>query len=166
VQDTEILLALAGIAGVFVGFGALISATSGLPGELWTIRSVVEQGIIVIAAALVPVVIERYDVAARDLWVMASVAILALEWAAILMAHVRQEDMAFRVFRTRAGRAMLAFVVLFLEVPAQVALFMVVLGFVTGQEAALYVTAVVLWLFQPAVLLVSLVFRHRETAAA
>ena len=63
------LLALAGIAGVFVGFGALIGFTgSGVNEgpEVTYVRGVVTVGIMVTLTALVPVVISRYGFTATS----------------------------------------------------------------------------------------------------
>jgi hypothetical protein len=55
---------------------------------------------------------------------------------------------------------------LFLEVPAQIALILVVLGLFPDVEPALYLTAVVLLLFEAAVILVMLVYRQGRPATA
>jgi hypothetical protein len=72
-QDTDLFLSLVGIAGVFVGFGALISVRSGGPrevDEVSTIRWVVSLGIWVVIAALAPVIVSRYDIAGQELWLV------------------------------------------------------------------------------------------------
>ena len=59
-QDVNLLIAIAGIAGTFVGFGALISVTRRTEIEfslLAHLRAVVSIGLVVIVAALVPVVL-------------------------------------------------------------------------------------------------------------
>ena len=56
IEDTELFLSLAEIAGVFVGFGALISITrKGGAAELVHLRGVVVGALLVVAAALIPV---------------------------------------------------------------------------------------------------------------
>ena len=65
-QDADLFLSLAGIAGVFVGFGALMSVRSGGPreaDEVSSIRRVVSLGIWVVIVALAPVIVDRYDIA-------------------------------------------------------------------------------------------------------
>ena len=73
--------------------------------------------------------------------------------------------MAFQVLRTRAQRVVLGVTFLVLEIPSQVALLLVILGPVPDLEPALYLTTVVLWLFQAAVLLVMLVYSRGHGAA-
>ena len=61
--DSGLFIAIAEIAGVFVGFGALISLTRkdaiDFP-QLGRLRGVVSVGLVVIVAALIPVGISRY----------------------------------------------------------------------------------------------------------
>jgi hypothetical protein len=165
-QDADLLVALAGIAGVFVGFGALISARDADASELWLIRNVVNGGLMVVAAALVPVVIARYDLVGHELWRLCSLIVLALDWAVIILLHTRREHMAMQAIQTRAARAALSSTMLFLEVPAQIALILVVLGMFPDVEPALYLTAVVLLLFEAAVILVMLVYTQGRPATA
>jgi hypothetical protein len=162
--DTDLLVALAGIAGVFVGFGALISGTSG-PNDLWLVRSIVTQGLMVIAAALVPVLIASYGVAGHQLWVVCALAVLALDWAVIVFMHSRREYMAFQVLQGRGTRAAIGSAMLLLEVPFQGALILIVLGLFPDVDQALYLTAVIVALFQAAVLLVILVYARGRPAA-
>ena len=61
-QDTELFLSLAEIAGVFVGFGALIASGAGgasEPQEVAPMRLVVGFGMLTIIAALAPVTLGR-----------------------------------------------------------------------------------------------------------
>jgi hypothetical protein len=78
-QDTELFLSLAEIAGVFVGFGALIAVRSGGPTEAQEIsymRAVVVMGMVTIVAALAPVVLDRYGVAGHQAWALSAVVAL------------------------------------------------------------------------------------------
>jgi hypothetical protein len=149
---------------VFVGFGALIGATAGRT-EQWLVRNVVNQALMVIAVALVPVVLGRYGLADHALWLVASALALGVDWAYIILTHSRREHMAFQALRTRAQRVVLGVTFVLLEVPSQVALVLVILGPVPDLEPALYLTTVVLWLFQAAVLLVMLVYARGHGSA-
>ena len=64
-QDTELFLSLAEIAGVFVGFGALIAVRGGGASDAWGVAGIgmiVWGGIQVVALALAPVAIGRFEV--------------------------------------------------------------------------------------------------------
>jgi Fe2+ transport system protein B len=74
--------------------------------------------------------------------------------------------MAMRVLQTRATRMALLIMLLLFEVPAQLALILVVLGLFPDLEPALYLTAVVLLLFQGAGLLVMLVYSQGRAQTA
>ena len=80
-QDTELFLSLAEIAGVFVGFGALIAVRSGgtmEASEVNGIRWVVTIAIWVVIAALAPIIISSYDLTGHELWLVCSLLALAL----------------------------------------------------------------------------------------
>jgi hypothetical protein len=175
-QDTDLLVQLAGIAGVFVGFGALISVRSGGPteaDEVSSMRWVVSLGIWVIIAALAPVIVSRYDSAGHDLWLVCS--LLALVLFAIMVA------VNGRAPETRAGRAaalsgtrramammaVQAVPLVWLPMASIVlALALVALDLFPDQEPALYLTAVAVGLFGAALTLLGLVFLQPYPAAA
>ena len=74
-QDADLFLSLAGIAGVFVGFGALIGTRSGGPSdvdEVAYMRTVVAMGLLTVVAALAPVTIGRYDLTDHQVWAFSS----------------------------------------------------------------------------------------------
>ena len=76
-------LSLAEIAGIFVGFGALIALRSGAtadPAEVTFVGMVVWMGVQVVAGALAPVAISRFGVTDHALWVACSVIVLVLFW--------------------------------------------------------------------------------------
>ncbi|MEJ2265933.1 MAG: hypothetical protein P8X95_21005, partial [Anaerolineales bacterium] len=61
--EIDLFIAMAEIAGVFVGFGALISVTQHSEieaGQLGQIRAVVTIGLVVMVAALIPIGLDRY----------------------------------------------------------------------------------------------------------
>ena len=81
IHDVELFIALAEIAGVFVGFGALISLTRKKTIEffqLGRLRGVVSIGLVVIVASLIPVGISRYGIISHDLWLICSIVFLFL----------------------------------------------------------------------------------------
>ena len=89
IQDADLFVALAEIAGVFVGFGALISFTrrSEIDSlELGLVRAVVSIGLVVIVASLIPVTFARYGVAGHQLWATCSAIFLVLIWFTIFLS--------------------------------------------------------------------------------
>ena len=165
-QDADLLVQLAGIAGVFVGFGALISVRSGAAielGEVNSIRWVVTIAIWVVIVALAPVIISRYDIADHDLWLACSLLALALLAVMIVVfgrAPENRADVA-ATFATlpRAKIALFAGLTFWLPfVLVVLALGLVVLGLVPDQAQALYVTAVGLGLYMGAIGLFYTVF--------
>jgi hypothetical protein len=174
-QDTDLFISLAGIAGVFVGFGALISVRSGGPSgadEVSGMRWVVSLGIWVIVAAIAPVIVSRYGIADHDLWLGCSLLALVL-FAVVFVANGRSPE-------SRAGRAAALAVspramamVLVQAVPMiwlptasiVLALALVVLGPFPDQEPALYLSTVAAGLFSAALALLYLVFLQPYPAA-
>lgn len=66
--DGELFVHLAEIAGVFVGFGALIAVRSEEASDAHTVeylRGVVEGGLLVVVAALAPLVVSRFGMEGR-----------------------------------------------------------------------------------------------------
>lgn len=83
----EIFVALAGIAGIFVGFGSLVVLSEhddAVVPELHMVRSVVSIGLLTLVGALVPVAVASFGVDGRLLWGVSGGAFLALIWIGLL----------------------------------------------------------------------------------
>ena len=165
-QDTDLLVQLAAIAGVFVGFGALIAVRSGGASdahEVAYIRSIVSIAVWVAVAALAPVTLGRYGLAGHDLWLACSVLALVLVLVGFAVnsrtAEMRQEYSQARLMREGAVNALLL-------ASLVVTLILVALGLVPDQEPALYLTAVELGLLATALTLLMLVFSQRRPQTA
>jgi hypothetical protein len=165
-SDTELFLSLAEIAGVFVGFGALIAVRSGSSAEaeaISAIRWVMSSGVWVVVAALAPVIANQYGVSGHELWL--GCGLLALVLLVVLMlAMGRTPENRADVALTFAvvPRAQIVLVMgLTFWLPTAVlvlALALVFLGLAAGHEQALYLTAVGLGLLQAALQLLVMVF--------
>jgi hypothetical protein len=156
--DLDLFLSIAEIAGVFVGFGALISFSRDQTVEArGALRGVVTIGLVVLVAALLPVGLARYGVTERALWGWSSAGFLLLIWIA-LVGSFRDPEHRMQV-RTdaKANPALATFFWGFLEVPIQVPLVLAVLGVAPTLASAFYVTALVLNLFEAAFVLARLV---------
>lgn len=168
-QDIDLFLAIAEIAGVFVGFGALISFTRRTEIEatqLGQLRAVVTSGLVVVVAALLPVGLSRYGVVGRSLWFICSLIFLILVWAVIVLSLRRPENRQVMISQARASPAMAAFFWLLLEFPIQVPLILVVLGLFPDLEPGFYTTALVFNLFQAAFVLARLVYWQERQPGA
>ena len=155
--ETDLLLSLAEIAGVFLGFGALISirnASTSEAYELTSIRGVVGMGTQVVVAALVPVTLSHYDITGHEVWLLSSLVFLAVIWGMFAMDMRVPETRAIAVATPWARRV----VSMLLFVPMQIALVLVVLGLFPHQEPALYLTAVGLLLVTAASFLLGLAY--------
>jgi len=168
-EDMDLLVAIANIAGIFVGFGALISLTR--RSEIGTlqlalIRAVVTIGLVVIVAALIPIGLSRYGVSGHDLWMICSLIFLALIWVTTLLSLRSRENRQLISARTRSHPLMAVILWLFLEIPLQVPLVLAVLGLYPAYEPAFYITALVFNLFEAAFVLVQLVYSQVDVSEA
>ena len=168
-RDTELFLSLAEIAGVFVGFGALISVRSGGASEAHEvayIRPVVTLAICVVVAALAPVIISRYGVTGHGLWLACSLLAFVLFLGLWIVNYRTAEMQEEKAMASRAELAPGVAANMLLLVPLVIALALVVLGVFPDHEAALYLTAVGLILFLDALNLLFLVFSQRRPRTA
>ncbi len=167
-QDVERFLSLAEIAGVFVGFGALIAVRSGGPtqaGEVTGIRWVMSNAIWVVIAALTPIIISGYGLTGHQLWLVGSLLALVLFAVMIIVNGRAPENLAelaaARAATPRATRVVAYGPTIWLPVVLlALALALVALGFFPDQEQALYLTAVGFGLFMSAMGLFVMVFEQ------
>jgi hypothetical protein len=168
-QDTDLLPSLAEIAGVFVGFAALIGVRSGGATEAhevvfigWTVTA----GVWVVIAALAPVIISRYGVTGHELWLVCSLPALALYLGLWISNERTTEARELGVAYSLAQMVATMACFLTLSVPAIAALVLIVLGLFPDQEPALNLTAVGLVLSLGALTLLLLVVSRRRLAVA
>jgi hypothetical protein len=162
-QDVELFLSLAEIAGVFVGFGALIALRSSGPTDpidVMVIGMVVWGAIAVVIMALAPVALSGFGVAGHALWLTSSVIALLVFFAGdevvVRVSSERRAFMAAAPMRRRWRGELATGVVSW--IPATVALVLVILGVLPEQEGALYFLAAALFLLLTALLLLMAVF--------
>ena len=163
-QDVELFLSLAEIAGVFVGFGALIAVRSGgasAVSEVAMMRGVVSMGLLTVVAALAPVTLGRYSLAEHEAWALSSaLALVLLVLFAVVMVMTPEYRQTLRTHSrftyVEDGAAML------LDIVLVVLPIIIVLGLRPDLEAALYFTFVVLLLLGAGWVLLDLVFWQRR----
>ena len=172
-QDADLFIGLAGIAGVFVGFAALIAVRSGGPTdplEVAPMRMMVSMAMLTIVAALAPVTLGRYDLTDHGVWALSSALMLA-GWLLIVVVSSRTPEYraswATSIAETRLTPIHVvywAFTALYMIV-SLVAPIVIVLGVAPELEAALYFTVVVLILLGAGGTLLMLVFAQRLPAS-
>jgi len=173
-QDAELFMGLAGIAGVFVGFAALIAVRSGGPSdplEVAPMRVLVSMAMLTIVAALAPVALGRYDLTDHQVWALSSA--LALVGFAVMGAISARTPEYRAGWATSIAATKLtlsdvvgwAFYALYMIVLV-VAPIIIILGVAPDLESALYFTYVVLVLLGPGWALLGLVFAQRSPQPA
>jgi hypothetical protein len=166
--ETGLFVAIAEIAGVFVGFGALISVTRRsevAPEQLGSVRAVVTAGLSVVVAALVPVALSAYGLSGRPLWFLSSLVFLVLGWAVIGLALRAPENRRLVASLAKDRPVSSLFFWIMLEVPIQVPLLLAVLGLFPDLDPAFYTTALAFNLFEAAFVLAQLVYSQRAGAS-
>jgi len=170
-QDADLFMELAGIAGIFVGFGALIAVRGGGASDAFEVaymRGVVSYGLLTVVAALAPVTLGRYDLAEHQVWALSSVVVLVgLIAVTVLNASTPEyRDDAATPTRSRwlYPLALLGIAVLMLG--AALAPIVIILNLAPELDAALFFTAVVMILMFDALQLLQMVFRRRHPATA
>ena len=167
IHDVELFIALAEIAGVFVGFGALISITRKDAidfSQLGRIRGVVSIGLVVIVASLIPVGISRYGVTGHSLWLICSIIFLFLLWTMALLSLRKSKYRKLLADQSRESPLMNLFFWVCLEAPIHVSLILAIIGIYPELEPALYTTALLFNLFEAVFVLVQIV--HYQMSAS
>jgi hypothetical protein len=173
VQDADLFIGVAGIAGVFVGFGALIAVRSGGPSgwqEIAPMRTVVAMGMLTVVAALAPVTVGRYGLTEHQVWALSG-AITLVGWFLMFVPMARtpewREGWASAPATSWTPSEVVGTVVYVLYMIAVfLAPIIIVLGAAPDLEAALYFTYVVLILLGAAWSLLGLVYLPRRPAGA
>ena len=168
-QDTDLLVQLAGIAGVFVGFGALIAVRSGGLSDAFEVtylRFVVWIGMLTVVAALAPVTLGPYGLGEHEVWVL-SCAILVVIYLGMGIVSVQMpESRAVDAASSRTHKIAEYGVSVLFGIPTVIAMILIVLGLRPELEAALYRTVVVLLLLSAGATLLELVYSQRRPQAA
>jgi hypothetical protein len=163
VEEFQLLGTLAQIAGVFVGFGALISVRRGnltRPIELTFIRGVVWTGLLVIVAALLPLALEPF-IDHLALWRLCGFLALVVYWGMVLLNYLTPEQRRLMAAYRRRHLVWLLIVSILLDVPMTVALGVLALGLWPDAEAALYTVGIVSILFEASFYLLYLVYTQK-----
>lgn len=159
-EDLVLFVTIAEIAGVFVGFAALIAVTRRSEidaSQLGQIRAVVTIGLLVVVAALVPVGLGAYEIAGHTLWLVSSIVYLVLNWTVIYLALRRPENRQLAAAQART-KPLMAALFWVMEIPVQAPLLLIVFGVNQKLDLAFYLTALVFHLFEAALVLAQLVY--------
>jgi hypothetical protein len=160
-QDADLFLAVAEIAGVFVGFGALIAIRSAGGGDVYDVAAVqlvVMSGITVVIVAFAPIVLGRFGVTDHWLWFACSVVFLLLFFGSDeVLKRVSPERRAWLAAAPLRARTRVEVIGALVWGPMIIALVVILLGAVPDLEPALYFAAVALNLLMALVVLLGVV---------
>jgi hypothetical protein len=142
-METELFVHFAEIAGVFVGFGALIGLRSAEvrdPHDVVYMQAVVGIGVWVIVSALVPIAVSSFGVAGPSLWVSCAVLATALWVLFVVMLNISSESKQI-TRRPESVDRHFPIVGLPLHIVIVASLLVTVVGLWPAADEALYVTA-------------------------
>jgi len=161
IEDMELLLVIAEITGIFVGFGALISLSRPKDADDWQvlqIRGVVSIGLMVFVVALIPVLLSRYGVEEHTLWFVSGLIFLVLNWGSLFQGFRSSESRSLATTDARAHPLRTLFFWLLLEVLMQAPLYLILLGLFPDLEPAFYITSLLFNLFEGVYVLAQVVY--------
>ena len=177
-QDADLFMELAAIAGVFVGFGALIAVRRGGPTEPFEVaytRGMVAIGVLAVIAALAPVTLGFFDLAEHQIWALSSFLFLVVglivtvtmvrtpEYRTNIAAQAEKARAPSRSRWIAVGETVLTGLSLLALVLLPV---VILLGVAPDLEAGLYFGLVVLLLLSAGATLLELVYSQRRPQAA
>ena len=158
-DDINSLFAIAEIAGVFIGFAALVTIVSSRGTDeprhedTFKLANVVIINVMIITAALVPVVLNRYGLAPSAVWRISS--------GFLFVANLLQIVFLSRTTQGYAAgfsqRRVLPFAVLSLSPFFYVPLLLCIFGIKQSLAPAFFLTAIVAAIFQTSLLFADLV---------
>ncbi|MDA0348136.1 MAG: hypothetical protein O3C43_06745 [Verrucomicrobia bacterium] len=162
IEHTDILIGLAQVAGVFVGFGTLIifwKNEGTTTQEVGLLRNAVTVGLIVLIASIIPLLLSTFHLSNRLIWGLSSTLFFGCIWFGLLHPQTRNDIRA--LFKLGSFGNILFWIVM--EVPIQVSLLLVMFGVFPKLWPAFYLTALIVNTFQCAQMLVQLVYLKIST---
>ncbi|GAA1466226.1 hypothetical protein [Microbacterium thalassium] len=142
-MNEELFLHLAEIAGVFVGFGALIAMRNGGAEDAFAsylLRALVTMGSFVIVLALLPVVLAQFGLSGRVLWLTCAITAVPL-YAVLVFVVNRTPEPAFGKRHRTFSRVFIS-VGLPLHVLMLTSITLILIGAFPALDVALYTALV------------------------
>ena len=164
-QSLTTLIALAQIAGIFVGFGALISFTRS--GEVAVrdyhkMSGIVQTSLIVVAVNLIPIALIHLNISERDVWFYSSAMFLVLRIVLYLQSYIFGARERRVEAQAQLKTAPMVFAML-LDIPIVTFLLLVLFGAFPDRAEGMYIAATVLLLFEAALLLATLTWPSEDS---
>ena len=157
VENIEIFIGIAHIAGIFVGFEALISVTH--QKEAGRIRGIITVGLSTIIASLIPIGLGAYGFSGHSLWFLSSLFYFCLDWTVIILSLRMPENR--ELMRNQTKTSTMLFWLIF-EIPLQISLILTLIGLFPDLEQAFYITALLFNLFSAAYVLSQIVYTKKD----
>ena len=159
--EIEFFVGMAHIAGIFIGFEALIGAIRKDEvdaSQLGRIRSVVTVGLVSIVAALIPIGFSYYGLSGHILWFLCSLIFFILNLVVMILSLRNSENRKLLATQIRAKPVLTILFWVLLELPLQIPLILTIIGVFPDLEQGFYVTSLLFNLFQAAFILGQLVY--------
>ena len=158
-DDIDNLLGIAEIAGVFVGFAALVTViargreSESRDEDVFVLASIVIFSVMVITAALLPVVLDHYGLAQSAIWRISGGFLYVVNL--LMMLFLNRSTLGFAAVHSR--RRVLSLTVWSLSPFFHIPLLLCIFGAMQHLALAFFLTAIVAVLFQVSLLFAYLV---------
>jgi hypothetical protein len=165
-QTIDLLISMAEISGVFVGFGVLIGAvqSSGpiAPEKKALAQGVSAIGIVALLGALIPPTISAFGLSAYPLWFYSSIGFEVVIAIGFFAALSQQNFREFGILNRKRWPVLSMIFLIPLEMTLQLSLIFVLFGVFPEKANALYFYSIFINLAEAAMALTLLVF-HTES---
>jgi len=155
--DYSTYIDLASIAGIFVGFAALITASDDDDSPV-LIKGIVNIGMLTLAGALIPILLATYGIEEYLLWRLSSGVFFVMIWFSLMHPTTRK----FLTTQFRIDFKAALFFWVFIETPIQLPLILAIFGAYPTLHNGFYITSIILNLIQAGYLLVQFVHATRK----
>ncbi len=165
--EVEVFIGIAHIAGIFIGFEALIGAIRKNDVDakhLGHIRSVVTVGLVAIVAALIPIGFQAYGISGHLLWFLCGLVFFTLNLIVLLLSLRKTENRKLISTQMREKPLITILFWVLLELPLQVPLILIFTGVFPELEAGFYITSLLFNMFQAAFVLGQLVYSKVDSS--
>ena len=156
--EFDLLINLASIAGIFIGFGALLTASDSKDeASIYLLRGVVSVGLVTLVGGLIPILLGKYGINEELIWRLSAGFYLSLIWFSLLHPQTR------KVLKTqfRIDRKTALFFWGIVEPPIQIPLILSIIGILPSLHSAFFITSIILNLVQAGILLVQIVYSKK-----
>jgi hypothetical protein len=153
----DILIGLASISGIFIGFTALITASDDNK-HSFLLKGVINIGMLCLVASLFPILLGKFNINKDLIWRLSGILFFIIIWFSLLHSTTRR--FLIKQFKIDLKAALFFWVVI--ETPIQLPLIFCVLNIYPEYHEAFLIVSIVLNIIQAGYLLVQFVHAPKQ----